>query len=216
MSFARFFRQFHRKKSVPTQPQGPARHQPFSEEELKALLEHRSRFVTLSADIAGELGKFSITVALENAKNVRNLLVVAGALASLGLLLLSNEAFGAGPLLVLTVITYLISIAAGAAYLIWDTSKAARQVANMRKDYFEIPDEGQRIVNDWEDRKIQQDEAERQLNALYRKMHFEKVRPPKKEAAKDSYASQLVHGLFVIATLLLAAELTRLLLPYLP
>lgn len=203
---------FRQTRLRPESSHKSTRPEPLPEEEFKALSEHRSRFITLSADIAKELGKFSVTVALENAKNIRNLLVVAGVLASLGLLLLSSKQFGAGRFLVLAVITYLASIAAGAAYLMWDTSKAARQIQKLKQNNFELPDKGKRIVNNWEDRNISRAEAEKQLAAVYRQMHFEKVRSTETVASRDSYSSQLVHGLFVLATLFLVVELTRLLL----
>lgn len=183
-----------------------------TESEIKELLTQRSSFIDIKARIAERVEPRIFSLLVENISNVRNTIVIAGALASIGILIFDKYAFVFIEnfwLIKFAVVAYLLCILVYSFYLKLQIEDGVKSHQNLVSENSEVLDDAQRNINDCLDGKITKKKFDEKMIEVYQKIEFTKFRKPndKKEQPKGAKLITMLARLgnicFVAATIAL-------------
>ena len=147
---------------------------------IKELLEKRSNFINIKAKIGRIVEPRLFQLQLENLANVRNLTIISGALATIGLLVFDKamQIFSpaANLALQLSIILFLLTILIYSFYLKSNLGKGISSYKKKINDNVATAEKAETIINDCLDGKITKEDADKNLAEVYKEIEFERVR----------------------------------------
>ncbi len=165
---------------------------PLNEDELKKLLNQRSSFISIKGKIASVIEPKQFQLMLENIANVRNIIVVCAALATIGMLTLAEKAFQLPywPKMILfaSVIFFLVAAILYSYYLRQFLGDGIKSYKKQMQDSVDVANRGEQIINDRLDLNISSEEAESKLQDVYKDIEFEQVRTKPKPEEKFDFS----------------------------
>jgi len=169
---------------------------------IKKLMEERNYFIDVKAKISRLLGPKIFELQKENLNNIRNVIIVSGALATFELILLNNPIVQNLniDLLKISIIGFLLTVIFSSFQLNRELSTGINSYHDKFKENIVTAEKGEKIINDCLDDKITVEEVETKLISIYKEIEYEWIRPQKnKEQNKKTYIYDLINYLFIIS-----------------
>lgn len=164
-------------------------------QEIKELLEKRSAFLKIKAQVAELIEPKLFQLNIENLANVRNSIIISGALATMGLLVFGKvpQVFSpvANLLLQLSIILFLVTILIYSFYL---KSNLGKGIFLYKKKFDEgvlMAEKAENIINDCLDGKISKEEADKKIIEVDKKIEFGIIRKSSDSKDKESILKYL-------------------------
>jgi len=152
-------------------------------EKVKIFHQERSKFLEIKSRIAELIEPRIFRLILEDSSNVRNSIIISGALATLGLLIFNNKNVSVNrTLLEISIIGFLLVIIFYSIFSEENIRRSVNKYRNKLEDQTGIAEEGEDVVNDWLDGKIKTEEAEKKILEVYKKIEYKIIR---KRTAKE-------------------------------
>jgi len=147
---------------------------------IRELLKERSNFISIKAKIGRIVEPRIFQLQLENLANVRNLIIISGALATIGLLILDKAIQIFSPIansaLQLSIILFLLAILVYSFYLKSNLGKGIFSYKKKMNENVVTAEKGEAIINNCLDGKITKEDADRKLGEVYKEIEFERIR----------------------------------------
>lgn len=174
---------------------------------IQDLLQRRSAFLSIKSKVTELVEPRIFSLLQENVSNVRNGMVISGALTTIGLVVLNQLSNSLSPesqiLLKISVISFLSSIL---TFSYWLKNTVGSGLASYKKKIDEAvvtAEKGESIINDCLDGKITKDEADKKLLEVSKEIEFQHIRTrPKVADSSNNWQKWLAiigNTFFVIA-----------------
>ncbi|EKE21535.1 MAG: hypothetical protein ACD_7C00199G0002 [uncultured bacterium] len=163
------------------------------EEEKKVitmnLYKERTSFINIKAKISEIIEPRIFKLLLENISNVRNSIIVSGALATISLVVLSQQleiiSLYTKVFLQISIFGFLIAILTYSLYLDRSLGKGISLYRKKMDENTSTTDKGENAINNCLDGKITKQEMDKILEKVYREIEYDRIRTNPKTNTKD-------------------------------
>jgi hypothetical protein len=176
-----------------------------SEEEKNRLLEKRSTFIGIQAELSKVVDPKIFKLAQEEISNIRNLVVIAGTVAPFAILLFGSFASDK-QYLSIAVSGILLTVIFGLIILNNEVSRAIKSYQSAYKKEMDLADDFLVIIYDRLHENINAEDFAGK-EAILNKKAEEKFRPQKIKESPQDYSDRLLLFLFVISVITLVASM---------
>lgn len=173
---------------------------PLSQQEVQNLQKQRGSYIRIAAKISQLINPSIFRLELEGLSNIRNSIIIAGALATLGLLIMGNTQISevAQLFLGLAVVSFLLTILVYSLYLKFNLEAGIKGYKEKRDENVKIAIDGQKIINEILDGKSTKEEGFKRLMEIQKEVEFRAIRPPKESPNSDPGASKLLKNFYIL------------------
>lgn len=182
-----------------------------TEDETNELIKQRNSFISIKADIAEQILPHKKQLIIENAINTRNTIIVSGALATAGLLVLNSNSILLSSisnlLLQFSVVSFLITILSFSFYLGRSLKEGWDAFSALQKYSLSAPTKGHKITTDRLNGVITKEEAGRELLKVSKQIEEEQLgrtephKVPKEKTFWSTFAANTGNYAYFFAVL---------------
>jgi hypothetical protein len=170
-----------------------------TKQDFEELFKKRNTFISIGGQITKIISPKLFQLFIENRNNLRNIVIIAGALASFSLYVMGNTGGNINIIyLKISIIGLLMTIIFSSFYLNKSISKDINAYTEKLRENLKTSNKAQNIINDCFDGKISKSEADRKMLDVYKEIEYKRIRP-KEENIKKVYIFDLITGLFILS-----------------
>jgi len=170
---------------------------------FREVIRRRSQFLTIKSKLTKLVEPKIFALLQGNLQNIRNLIIVSGALASFGLLALKSFF---SDYLIVGIISSLFFIVFAVWQLNKESSESINRYHDKLKENIAIADEGEKIINNYLDGKMRLEVLNKKLLGVYERIEMDVIRSKNSanmESKKKIYVYDLLTVLFVLPIVIL-------------
>jgi hypothetical protein len=168
----------------------------------------RSSFITINAEVTKLFAPKIFILLRENISNLRNLAIIAGAMATFGLLIFNNVLIEKREILLISVLGLLIDICFIFIYLNKTIADGINRFTKAIDEETEFPTKGQEIINNFVDGVIEENIFKKEISPILQQIEKKSRPKTEKRLHNKDYTPDLLTALFVLSVLLMIVALS--------